>query len=199
MSGNLEREPLRIHSTLPSTSTSRLLSKRISCSYMQSVDAIQPLHSIAKGSWSLSSFLKRTRHFKRVSGFFIMKMQILRFSFQQVNCSWLPSIHLRQVSSLDQICYEIFSKSITKPTFELASLPPTNAAAAQHILRVYLQIQGWYDKPKDPLNWGWRRTDLGVLPIINTKDPDPFQLLNANVQRSANFQRSVQGSAAAEK
>ncbi|KAG5878846.1 hypothetical protein JTB14_018985 [Gonioctena quinquepunctata] len=43
-------------------------------------------------------------------------------------------------TSLDQIRYEIFSKSLTKPTFELASLPPTNAAAAQHILLVYLQI-----------------------------------------------------------
>ncbi|KAG5870133.1 hypothetical protein JTB14_014227 [Gonioctena quinquepunctata] len=81
-------------------------------------------------------------------------------------------------TSLDQIRYEIFSKALTKPTFELASLPPTNAAAAQHILRVYLQIQGWYDRPNDPLSWGWRRTDLGLLPIINTKDPDPPGILN---------------------
>lgn len=81
-------------------------------------------------------------------------------------------------TSLDKIRHEIFSKSIIKPTFNLASLPPTNAAAAQHILRVYLQIQGWYDRPKDPLSWGWRRTDLGLLPTMNTKDPAPAEILN---------------------
>ncbi|KAG5880183.1 hypothetical protein JTB14_001673 [Gonioctena quinquepunctata] len=80
-------------------------------------------------------------------------------------------------TSLDQIRYEIFSKSLTKPNFELASLPPTNAATAQLILRVYLQIQGWYDRPNYTLSWGWRITDLGLLLIINTKDPAPPEIL----------------------
>lgn len=81
-------------------------------------------------------------------------------------------------TSLNKIRYEIFSKSLVKPTFNLASLPPTNTAAAQHILRVYHQIQGWYDRPQDPLSWGWRKTDHGLLPTMNTKDPAPPEILN---------------------
>ncbi|CAH1111706.1 unnamed protein product [Psylliodes chrysocephalus] len=81
-------------------------------------------------------------------------------------------------TSLDKIRYDIVLNFLTKPTFNLASLPPKNAADSQHILQVYLQIQGLYDRSKDPLSLDWRRTDLGLLSIINTKDPAPAEILN---------------------
>ena len=81
-------------------------------------------------------------------------------------------------TSLDTICYTMFSKSLSKTGFNLASLPPINAAAVQHSLRVYHQIQLWCGRDKDPLSWGWRTTNHGLLPITTSKEPAPAEVLN---------------------
>ncbi|KAJ8676126.1 hypothetical protein QAD02_011912 [Eretmocerus hayati] len=39
--------------------------------------------------------------------------------------------------------YQLFRIKTTKLSFKLESLPPTKKAAAQHILRAYLQVQLW--------------------------------------------------------
>ncbi|KAF2890044.1 hypothetical protein ILUMI_16129 [Ignelater luminosus] len=43
--------------------------------------------------------------------------------------------------SLNEIRYGIFSTALVKKVFNLASLPPTEAAAPQHSLRTHLQIE----------------------------------------------------------
>ncbi|KAJ8671769.1 hypothetical protein QAD02_003028 [Eretmocerus hayati] len=44
---------------------------------------------------------------------------------------------------LDEMRYQLFRIKMTKLSFKLESLPPTKKAAAQHILRAYLQVQIW--------------------------------------------------------
>lgn len=41
---------------------------------------------------------------------------------------------------------------------QIASLPPTEDAAQQHMKRVYLQIQYWKNNSQiPPENWGWKK------------------------------------------
>ena len=41
-------------------------------------------------------------------------------------------------------------------TFTLAAFPPTSAAARQHSLRTYLQVQQWLGRDIPPTGWGWK-------------------------------------------
>ncbi|KAF6198694.1 hypothetical protein GE061_008446, partial [Apolygus lucorum] len=59
-----------------------------------------------------------------------------------------------------------FEKALSKVNFSLASLPPTAAAARQHSLRVYLQVQLWKGTAMDPKKKIHSRQVLG-----STGDP----------------------------
>jgi len=82
-----------------------------------------------------------------------------------------------EMSSLDKLRYQLFAKSLMKKSFNLASLPPTQAAARQHSLRTYHQIQMWIGNEKNPLDWGWKNTKYGLVPITTNKDAAPQSVL----------------------
>lgn len=51
-------------------------------------------------------------------------------------------------------------------------LPPTEDAAWQHSLRVYLQITYWktlLDTDIDPVNWGWMVKDGSLVPVMTNQ------------------------------
>ena len=81
------------------------------------------------------------------------------------------------MKSLNVLRYEMFEKSLSKKTFNLASLPPTEAAARQHSLRTYLQVQAWMNNPLDPFQWGWKTSKHGLVPIPTTQQAAPEELL----------------------
>lgn len=83
----------------------------------------------------------------------------------------------RTQTSLDSIRYDRFTKTITKTNINLASLPPTQAAARQHSLRTYHQVQMWLGRDNDPLKWGWKTTKDGLLPVTTSKEPAPPEVL----------------------
>ncbi|GBM09480.1 hypothetical protein AVEN_141399-1 [Araneus ventricosus] len=60
--------------------------------------------------------------------------------------------------SLNNVSYKCYIKSSFNKSSNMASLPPTEAAAHQHSLRVYYQIQHWLGNKKRPEDWGWERT-----------------------------------------
>lgn len=64
-----------------------------------------------------------------------------------------------------------------KSKFNLASLPPTKAAARQHSFRTYHQVQQWYGAKKNPEVWGWKKNKNGLTPITTLKEPAPKKLL----------------------
>lgn len=84
----------------------------------------------------------------------------------------------RECESLGDLRYQCFAKSLSKSTFTLASLPPTDAAARFHSLRTYLQVQKWLGIDLSPTDWGWKMTGSGLAPITTNKDPAPPDLLN---------------------
>lgn len=83
----------------------------------------------------------------------------------------------QDVKSLDTLRFKCFTKSVTKSKFNLATLPPTTAAAQQHIYRTYLQVQMWLEHETDATEWGWIKTHRGLEPISTTAAPAPESLL----------------------
>ena len=59
-------------------------------------------------------------------------------------------------------------------SFELASLPPTSAAAKQHSYRTYLTMQEWLVNKLNPTDWGWRAQEGTLIPVEteSTVPPD---------------------------
>ena len=65
-------------------------------------------------------------------------------------------------TDLDAYRYECFLKCVTGNRSQLSGLPPSKAAAREHSLRVYLQVQTWLGRTLDPSEWGWERTGDGL-------------------------------------
>jgi hypothetical protein len=89
----------------------------------------------------------------------------------------------REVTDLNIARHRIYIRTIAKQrltaNFKLASLPPTKAAALQHSLRVYHQIQQWKGVNLPATDWGWKLSaSQGLVPVTTLKQPAPQNLLN---------------------
>ena len=84
-------------------------------------------------------------------------------------------------ASLDKFRYIAYKKAITRTSlsssFQLASLPPTSAAAKQHSFRTYLTVQEWMGRPLPPTAWGWKLEDI-LTPVATDCPIAPDTLLN---------------------
>ena len=84
-------------------------------------------------------------------------------------------------STLDSFRYFSYKRSIGKQsessTFDLATLPPTSAAAKQHFLRTYLQVQEWLGNSLQPTNWGWQMKNELLVPFPTELDAATSKLL----------------------
>ncbi|GBP48392.1 hypothetical protein EVAR_36826_1 [Eumeta japonica] len=73
--------------------------------------------------------------------------------------------------------YKQFAKAVTKSTFNLSSLPPTQDTARFHTFRVYHQVQSWLGNYNDLEDWGWKKCGKLLMPVQNSKPPAPSELL----------------------
>ncbi|GBN17536.1 hypothetical protein AVEN_17860-1 [Araneus ventricosus] len=62
--------------------------------------------------------------------------------------------------------------------FENHFLPKTTAAAREHSLRAYLQVQHWSGFAKRPLDWCWKETKHGLFSVTTHKEPAAPALLS---------------------
>lgn len=85
-----------------------------------------------------------------------------------------------KAASIDQLRYDLFTSTVAhaKKELSLAVLPPTPSSLRQHAYRVFYQIQEWLGNELNPEEWGWKKTTTMMLPITNTDDPAPKDLLN---------------------
>lgn len=74
--------------------------------------------------------------------------------------------------------YKCFIKASLKKNFDLSILPPTEDALKEHCLRSYLQTRVWQgDDFRDPMEWGWKKSNNTLTPIMMRNDPIPASLL----------------------
>ncbi|KAJ8885915.1 hypothetical protein PR048_012121 [Dryococelus australis] len=84
------------------------------------------------------------------------------------------------VNSLDELRVVQYTRSIAKQpvtaAFELATLPLTSAACAEHSLRTY--YQQWCDNISlNPVDWSWKLARGFLVPIPTSRAPTPESLL----------------------
>lgn len=82
---------------------------------------------------------------------------------------------------LNLLRYRTFARKVMASTtcIQVHSLPPTAAAAAYHIYRVYLQVQTWTGNDSlNPLDWGSEIVDNKLLPTKTDLPPAPEKLLH---------------------
>jgi hypothetical protein len=79
------------------------------------------------------------------------------------------------VASLDEQRYFMYHTTVAKQglnsNFQLASLPPTSAAAKQHSFRVFHQIQLWRGVRLHEMEWGWKIACNNNLFPVTTLEP----------------------------
>ena len=61
---------------------------------------------------------------------------------------------------------------------QLASLPPTSAAAREHSWRVYHQVQSWLGNDPLPSDWGWDLVNGELRPVLTRLPKAHDALLN---------------------
>lgn len=84
----------------------------------------------------------------------------------------------KETDSLADCRYKNFVKGCTKTSFHLSALPPTSDAAFNHGKRTFYQILLWKGIFLDPLEWGWKRTKNGLMPVTTEKELAPKILLD---------------------
>ena len=84
--------------------------------------------------------------------------------------------------NLDVKWHQLYLRTIAKrkvcAKFDLATLPPTSAAARQHSFRVYHQVQQWRGVALNRTDWGWRLKDGRLTPLPTLRVPAPESLLH---------------------
>ena len=72
------------------------------------------------------------------------------------------------LNSVDDFRLAAFKRKNAKKSmhsvFQVASLPPTSAAARQHSFWTYCQVQQWLENNIDPNAWGWILSYGSLLP-----------------------------------
>ncbi|CAH0388256.1 unnamed protein product [Bemisia tabaci] len=83
----------------------------------------------------------------------------------------------KSVTALNKCRFQCFNRALARQKTEvkLQTLPPTSDACKQHFLRVYYQVQLWREKKRNPKEWGWKSSELGLLPgpMLNPPAPPP--------------------------
>lgn len=88
-------------------------------------------------------------------------------------------VSLYNGQSIQDIRYNRFitSSSSTEIEKRLATLPPTVSAAHEHGKRVYYQMQKWTGNfSLRPENWGWKRVQIILIPVMTTDPPASKEL-----------------------
>lgn len=94
----------------------------------------------------------------------------------------LAIYNVSNIGNLNTARFLLHQKTIAKQPihaqFRLGALPPTTAAARQHSLRAYHQVQQWLNVVRDPLQFGWKREGGNLLQRTSNLPAAPPELLH---------------------
>lgn len=83
-----------------------------------------------------------------------------------------------QTTTLNKLRFHSYVTAAYKVSGNIASLPPTEAAASQHSFRTFHQVQQWLGRSLSPEEWGWRKAGNSLIPISTLRSPAPDTLLS---------------------
>ncbi|GBM80805.1 hypothetical protein AVEN_144533-1 [Araneus ventricosus] len=125
-----------------------------------------------KNKITLPAWLEKCKPFFNCFCIFTNGQKLLNVSSSE---GQLPCLHGIRFLTMAWIilCHTYLSACATSIT-----LPPTTAAAREHSLRAYLQVQLWSGSAKSPLDWGWKQIKHGLFSVTTHKEPAPPALLS---------------------
>lgn len=90
---------------------------------------------------------------------------------------------------ISELRYKLYCKLVrtSKKKIQLSSLPPTESALREHTKRVYYQVQSWLGANLIAENWGWRRTQFILVPVMMEEPAVPSELLTQVSYENVNF------------
>lgn len=142
-------------------------------------DTTSHLHGIGKGK-SLKMF-QSSQHFREQAQVFDMQSASLEDVIAAGEKALVSVYKGKPGKVLDSLRYKRFCEKVATNTSHVKahSLPPTSAAAKYHSLRVYLQVQQWKGSGGEllPVEWGWKESDRGLMPVHTDLPPAPDELL----------------------
>ncbi|XP_018376452.1 PREDICTED: uncharacterized protein LOC108769764 [Trachymyrmex cornetzi] len=89
----------------------------------------------------------------------------------------------KKQGNLNELRYSHFVKSTLRTSIKLESLPPTEAAAKEHSLRTYLQVQQWLGHKNEATQWGWKIFVHGLQPKYTEDTLIPDELIKKIICR----------------
>ena len=142
-------------------------------------DTTSQLYGIGKGA-SLKKF-KTSRHFQEQTTVFDTESASPEEIFAAGEQALVALYNGKPGEKLDSLRYKRFFEKVSTSTSFVSpqALPPTSAAAKYHCLRVYFQILEWKGcaNKVSPLDWGWKRSDGKLMPVLTDLPPAPDELL----------------------
>ncbi|GBM86586.1 hypothetical protein AVEN_165888-1 [Araneus ventricosus] len=78
---------------------------------------------------------------------------------------------MKSEETRDSLIFKLCQKSLVKNNFILVFLPPTTAAAREHSLRAYLEVQHRSGFTKRPLDRCWKETKHRLFSVTTHKEP----------------------------
>ena len=78
-------------------------------------------------------------------------------------------------TALQVVYWEFLQAFLVSPQ----ALPPTTVGTKYHCLKVYFQILEWKGCTNEvsPVDWGWKRCDGKLMPVLTNLPPAPDELL----------------------
>ena len=142
-------------------------------------DTTSQLYGIGKGT-SLKKF-KSSKHFQEQAKVFAIE-SVTPKDISAAGEQVLVNVYNgTPEESLDSLRYKCFCEKVATTTVCIypQTLPPTSAAAKYHSLRVYYQIQEWKgcSAEMQPLEWGWKKVEGKLMPVLTDLPPAPDELL----------------------
>ncbi len=93
----------------------------------------------------------------------------------------IVSLYNGKVSeTLNKLRYRKFIEKTQRGalTVSCKALPPTEAAATFHCLRVFFTVQAWMGHNLNPLNYGWIERNCLLRPVATNIPPAPAEILS---------------------
>ena len=142
-------------------------------------DTTSHLYGIGRGT-SLKKF-KSSRHFQEQAKVFAAESATPKEISTAGEQALVILYNGTPGESLDSLRYKRFYEKVFTNTscIHPQTLPPTSSAAKYHSLRVYFQILEWKGSDDEirPLEWGWKKSDGQLMPVLTDLPPAPDELL----------------------
>lgn len=141
-------------------------------------DTTSRVHGIGKGA-ALKMFMTSPQFVENAKAF--QDSNSTKENLQEAGENALVLLYNGKLGQrIDDLRYVRYQEKLAakRTKIEPKNLPPTSAATRFHSYRVFCQVQQWKGNEIDVEEWGWKRQDNHVTPVMTDRPPAADSLLH---------------------